>query len=92
MYTIEKCYLLIEKNKKPYKSSHYLSEYSLSVSELYHKFSWLLFNSNIIEKFNELFEIICVKLIIEDEDKNIISITELKRYSIKEIESSLIPF
>lgn len=91
-YNIDKCYLITKKNKTKHIVYYHLSDFYLSLEEAYNIISPILrIDFSLIDDLNELIEIICVKLVVETSGQ-IQSFEELKKYSIKEVESSLIPF
>lgn len=94
-YVIERCYVLVRKNGMKNINSYHLSDFYLSLEEVYNIISPILrIDGGLINHLNDLLQVICVKLIVgKVENITVInSSQELKTYSIKEVESLLIPF
>lgn len=90
-YTIEKCYLLIRKNCLRNEVSYDLSDFYLSLGDLYNTISQITrIEFTLLDDLNELLEVVCVKLIVEND--RIKSMVEMRRLSLKEVDSLLIPF
>lgn len=93
MYTIEKCYLLVRKNGIVRIENHSLSEFRLSLEEIYNVISPVLrIEFSIINELNELIEVACVKLIVNNSDRIEDAFELQPRLTLKEVESILIPF
>lgn len=93
MHTIEKCYLLVRKNGIVRIENHSLSEFRLSLEEIYNVISPVLrIEFSIINEMNELIEVICAKVIVDDSGRIKEAFVIEPRLSLKEVESILIPF
>lgn len=93
MHTIEKCYLLVRKNGIVGIENHPLSEFRLSLEEIYNVISPVLrIEFSIINELNELIEVACVKLIVNNSDRIEDAFELQPRLTLKEVESILIPF
>lgn len=91
-HIIEKCYILVKKNRIRHIDSYHLTDFYLSLEEVYNTISSILrIDFSLLNDLDKLLEVICVKLTIDDNSK-IESFCELTTLSLKEIESSLIPF
>lgn len=91
-HIIEKCYILVKKNGIRNINSYHLTDFYLSLEEVYNTISSILrIDFSLLNDLDKLLEVICVKLTIDDNNK-IKSFCELTTLSLKEIESSLIPF
>lgn len=92
MYTIPKCYVLLSKNRSV---DNYLrlENYHLQLVDAYQKISDLYYHSTHFVKsiISELFDIVQVK-IIYDESNIIQYVEEIKRFSLDEVQSIVIPF